>query len=325
MSGLGVALTPMETRHDVVLHLARRAEELGYDTFTVAEAWGWDAGVLLAEVAGATGRIALGVSVINTWGRSAGTIAMLAASLDEVSGGRFRLGLGAGSPALAEGLHDVPFERPVEHLAAVTVQVRRLLRGERLEPTTGAKGLRLGVPPRTGVPLHLAALGSRSVRLAGELADGWDPFFLPRSGLGRIREDLREGAARAGRADLPVVCPGIPTAVADDPVIARAMASWWVVFYLTSMGPLYPRTLRAHGLGGAVDEVVAANPTGRTTDVPESAEVLLDELTIHGDTEQARAALERWRAAGAERPAIVLPPGRPVEELDHILDALRPE
>ncbi|MDD7940235.1 LLM class flavin-dependent oxidoreductase [Actinomycetospora lutea] len=325
MSGLGVGLTPMETRREVVVHLAQRAEELGYATFSVAEAWGWDVGVLLAEVAGATERIGLGVGVMNTWGRSAGTIAMLAASLDAVSGGRFRLGLGAGSPALAEGLHDVPFDRPVEHLAAVTVQVRRLLRGERLEPTTGAKGLRLGVPPCPRVALHLAALGPRSIRRAGALADGWDPFFVPVSGLGRLRDGLREGAAHAGREDVPVVCPAVPAAVADDPDLARATASWWVAFYLTSMGPLYPATVRAHGLGEAVDAVVGANPTGRTTEVPAGADVLLDELTVHGDAAQGRAALERWRAAGAEEPAIVLPPGRPVDELDHMLEALRPQ
>ncbi|MDF2975584.1 MAG: hypothetical protein K0S40_312 [Actinomycetospora sp.] len=325
VTALGVGLTPMETRREVVLHLARRAEELGYGTFSVAEAWGWDVGVLLAEVAGVTERIGLGIGVMNTWGRSAGTIAMLAASLDAVSGGRFRLGLGAGSPALAEGLHDVPFDRPVEHLAAVTVQVRRLLRGERLEPTTGARGLRLGVPPCPDVALHLAALGPRSVRRAGELADGWDPFFVPVSGLGRLADGVREGAAHAGRDDRPVVCPAVPAAVADDPAVSRATAWWWVAFYLTAMGPLYPRTLRAHGLGAAVDEVVAARPTGRTTDVPEGAEVLLDELTIHGDATQGRAALERWRAAGAEEPAIVLPPGRPVDELDHILEALAPQ
>ncbi|GAA4874874.1 LLM class flavin-dependent oxidoreductase [Actinomycetospora straminea] len=325
MTGLGVGLTPMETRRDVVLHVARRAEELGYATFSVAEAWGWDAGVLLAEVAGATDRIGLGIGVMNTWGRSAATIAMLAASVDAVSGGRFRLGLGAGSPALAEGLHDVAFDRPVEHLAAVTVQVRRLLNGERLEPTTGARGLRLAVPPCPHVALHLAALGPRSIRRAGALADGWDPFFVPVSALGRLREELRAGAAQAGRDTVPVVCPAVPAAVAADPGVARATASWWVAFYLTSMGPLYPHTLRAHGFGAAVDEVVAANPTARTTEVPESADVLLEELTICGDAEAGRAALERWRAAGAEEPAIVLPPGRPVEELDHALEALAPQ
>jgi alkanesulfonate monooxygenase SsuD/methylene tetrahydromethanopterin reductase-like flavin-dependent oxidoreductase (luciferase family) len=84
----------METRRDVILHVATRAEELGYTAFFLAEGWGYDLSVLLAEVALTTSRIRLGSGVINVRGRSAGTIAMLAAGLDELSGGRFVLGSG---------------------------------------------------------------------------------------------------------------------------------------------------------------------------------------------------------------------------------------
>src|ERR1700712_1564980 len=146
---LAVALTPMETRRDVVLHVATRAEELGYTAVSVAEGWGHDASVLLAEVALRTTRIGISAGVLNVWGRSPATIAMAAASLDELSGGRFELGLGAGSPPLAEGLHDVPFRRPVERLGQVTRQVRRLLDGERMAPSIpgGGKPLRLALRP----------------------------------------------------------------------------------------------------------------------------------------------------------------------------------
>lgn len=93
-------------------------------------------------------------------------------------------------------------------------------------------------------------------------------------------------------------------------------------FYLVSMGPLYRQTLLRLGHGRAVEEVLAANPTGRTFDVPQSARVLLDELTLWGDGEQARAALDRWYAAGAQMPTLTLPPGRSIEELDHILESM---
>jgi alkanesulfonate monooxygenase SsuD/methylene tetrahydromethanopterin reductase-like flavin-dependent oxidoreductase (luciferase family) len=324
---LAVGLTPMETRREVVLHVAQLAEELGYDAFYVAEGWGHDAGVMLAEVATRTRRITLGTGVLNVWGRTPASIAMLAASLQEISGGRFVLGLGAGSPPLAEGFHDVSFTAPVERLAAVTRQVRRLLNGERLEPSAerASRPLRLAATPATEIPIHLAALGSRATRLAGELADGWTPFLLPLSGLGAAVELLREGHDR-GASDrlLPSIDPCIPAAVAADPARARELASWWVSFYLVSMGPLYRQTLHRLGHGDAVDEVVAANPTPRTFDVPDSARVLLDELTLWGDADRARAALDRWYAAGAELPALTLPPGRPVEELDDILVSMAP-
>jgi alkanesulfonate monooxygenase SsuD/methylene tetrahydromethanopterin reductase-like flavin-dependent oxidoreductase (luciferase family) len=324
---LGVGLTPMETRRDVVLHVADRAEQLGYAAFFLAEGWGHDASVLLAEVATRTSRITIGTGVLNVWGRTPATIAMLATSLSEVSGGRFELGLGAGSPQLAEGLHDVPFRAPVQRLGEVTRQVRRLLRGERLVPAGpgGSRPLRLAVRPSSDIPIQLAALGPQAVRLAGELADAWNPFLLPVSALKDGIRLLEEGAARAtGGRPVPQIRPGIPAAVSSDPAQAYELASWWVNFYLTSMGPLYARTLRDRGFDEAVDDVLAAAAAGGGTGVPDTARVLLDELTLWGDPAAAREGLDRWYAAGAELPVVVLRPGAALDEIDQTLEALRP-
>jgi alkanesulfonate monooxygenase SsuD/methylene tetrahydromethanopterin reductase-like flavin-dependent oxidoreductase (luciferase family) len=309
---LAVGLTPLETRRDVVLHVATRAEALGYDAFFLAEGWGHDASVLLAEVATRTSRIRIGTGVLNVWGRSAAQIAMLATSLHEISGGRFILGMGAGSPALAEGLHDVAFRAPVQRLAAVARQVRGLLEGGRVAPARGGRGLRLAVGP-SPVPILLAALGPAAIQLCGEVADSWGPFLFPVSALKDGAQLLENGAA--GRA-VPQVCPFVPAAVSPDPAQARALASWWVEFYLTGMGPLYTTRLRQLGFAVAVDEVVAA--TGHTP------EILLDELTLWGDASAAREGLERYYAAGADMPIVTLPPNRSVEEIDQMLDALAP-
>jgi alkanesulfonate monooxygenase SsuD/methylene tetrahydromethanopterin reductase-like flavin-dependent oxidoreductase (luciferase family) len=324
---LAVGLTPMETRRDVILHVAIRGEQLGYEGFFLAEGWGYDAPVLLAEIALRTSRIRLGSGVLNVWGRSAAQVAMLATTLHELSGGRFTLGLGAGSPQLAEGLHGVPFRAPIDELAAVTRQVRRLLHGERLVPSTPVdeRPLRLATRPAPGVPIYLGALGPRAVQLTGELADGWYPFLLPITALPRSISLLKEGAGRGDACrPLPRVCPCLPTAVSPDPVQARAMAAWWVCFYLVSMGPLYRNTIRSHGYGPAVDAVLAANPTQGTNHVPAGAQVLIDDLTISGDADTARTALDRWRYAGAETPVLALPPNRSLAELDHILESFSP-
>src|SRR5688500_5231010 len=84
LARLGIGLTPLETRREVVLHVASRAEQLGYEAFYLAEGWGHDAAVLLTEVAVRTSRIHIGSGVLNVWGRSPATIAMLATSLHEV-------------------------------------------------------------------------------------------------------------------------------------------------------------------------------------------------------------------------------------------------
>jgi alkanesulfonate monooxygenase SsuD/methylene tetrahydromethanopterin reductase-like flavin-dependent oxidoreductase (luciferase family) len=322
---LAVSMTPLESRRDVVLHVAERAEELGYDAFFLAEGWGYDAGVLLAEVATRTRTVQIGTGILNVWGRSAAGVAMLASSLASVSDGRFVLGLGSGSPSLAEGLHDVEFVAPVARLEAVTREVRRLLDGERVTPSVPGRSrpLKLGIRPESEIPIYLAALGPRAVRLCGEVADGWVPFLLPRSGLQQGVQLLREGVASSGRP-LPRVCPAIPLAVSSDRAEARRIASWWVVFYLVSMGPLYREAMARHGLGDAVADLLATGPDPRTSDLPESAQILIDELTLCGDADNARAALASWYDAGAEMPALTLPPGRTVAELDSMLEVMRP-
>ncbi len=322
---LAVGVTPMENRRDVITRVATLAENLGYSAMFVAEGWGYDAGVLLADIALRTSRIRLGTGVLNTWGRSAAGVAMLAASLADVSDGRFILGLGAGSPALAVGFHDTAFHAPVARLGAVTRQVRRLLDGGRVVPSaSGERPLRLATPTPVSVPIYLAGLGPTAVRLCGELADGWVPFLLPASGLHAGVRLLEEGMThRPEGRHRPIIAPCLPAAVSSEPTAARDLGWWWVSFYLTRMGPLYARALRDLGLGDGVDAVLA-HGDGPANTAPRAARALVDELVLSGDQGSARAQLERWYAAGAQLPVVVLPPGRSLPELEAMLHALSP-
>src|SRR4051794_34263015 len=155
----GIGFTPFETRVDTMVRLARQADERGLARVGVAEAWGHDATIVLAEMAAQTSRIELGTGVLSVWGRTPATLALAAAGLQRISDGRFSLGLGAGSPPLTEGLHGVPWERPVARVREALIGVRALLAGDRLpQPAPGARPLRLGVVPATPVPIALAAL-----------------------------------------------------------------------------------------------------------------------------------------------------------------------
>jgi alkanesulfonate monooxygenase SsuD/methylene tetrahydromethanopterin reductase-like flavin-dependent oxidoreductase (luciferase family) len=181
------------------------------------------------------------------------------------------------------------------------------------------------VPPVPELPIYLAALGEQSVRLAGELADGWVPFMYPRSQLASGREQLREGAARAGHPErLPRVCPSVPAVVADDPGKAREGAAWFVAFYLVSMGTLYRQSLARQGFAQEVESVLAANTPKFAGAVPSDAERLLEELIVFGTPSQARQRLAGWHTAGAELPILLLRPGLSIEELEFTLNALRP-
>src|SRR4029450_3005684 len=120
-----------------------------------------------------------------------------------LSSGRFVLGLGASTPQLAEGLHDVPFGAPLSRMRRTVGQIRALLRGDRipLAVTTAARPLKLNVPSIPEVPIYLAAIGEGSVRLTGEIADGWIPFMYPLRHLPQGVARLREGSARGGHPE----------------------------------------------------------------------------------------------------------------------------
>jgi len=322
---LAVSVMPLENRREALMGLAVAADRAGYDAFFLPESWTYDMTLVLAEAAVKTERIRLGTGILSVWSRSPGTLAMAAATLASLSGGRFVLGLGASTPQLTEGLHDVKFGPPVAQMRRVVTQVRALLRGDRipLAVATGARPLKLNVPPAPGVPICLAALADASIRLAGELADGWAPFLYPWSQLRAGEELLREGAARAGGRPVPPIYPSVPAVVHEDAGKAREGAAWFVAFYLTTMGPLYRTSLARQGFGKEVDAVLAANTPKFTGAVPPEGEELLEQLIVHGTPAEARRRLARWYDAGAAMPILLLRPNMGPDEIDDTLRSLR--
>ncbi len=319
---LGVGFTPFETRADVILRLGARADDLGFDRVEVAEGWSHDSMILLAELAVRTSRIDLGTSVISAWGRTPATIALGAAGLQRCSGGRFSLGIGASSPPLTEGFHGIAWDQPVARLRETLTAVRALLTGDRLpNPAPGARPLRLAVPPEVPVPIGLAALAPASIRLAGELADAWAPFLWARSRLQDGRALLQEGESRAEVPTPTRVSVGVPVALGPDQESARSLAAWWLSTYATRMGPLYPRMLAERfGMAAGVDAVIEAAQGNREPELPTVAEDLAQEVTLLGTYDQASEAIVAWLAAGADSVHLVLPPGRPEDELAEIVE-----
>lgn len=326
----GVALTPMETRHDVIVRAAQLADELGYEAFSLPEGWGLDSTVVLAELALRTKRITLVSGVLSVWGRTAATLAMAAATLHQLTEGRYVLGLGASTSALVEGFHDLPFTDPAGRLRQVTGKVRALLDGERAQldtaGATGARPLRLGQPPAPGLPIWLAGMGERTARVAAELADGWFPMFIARDGLtGRVA-DLQRARQDAALRTAPLMVAAGPFTVADGgDGTARAAVAASTAWYLCAMGDVYRRSVRAQGYGLAVQAVLAANPRPSLHGgvVPPEAQALLDQFTAHGTAGQVGDQLERWEGV-ADLLMIALPPGLPWETIEATLRAAAP-
>jgi alkanesulfonate monooxygenase SsuD/methylene tetrahydromethanopterin reductase-like flavin-dependent oxidoreductase (luciferase family) len=151
------------------------------------------------------------------------------------------------------------------------------------------------------------------------------PFLYPLRHLPHGVARLREGAARGRHPDrLPLICPSVPTVVADDAARAREGAAWFVSFYLVSMGTFYRESLIRQGFGKEVEAVLAANTPKFQGAVPPDAEELLEQLTVFGTPAEARRRLARWHAAGAALPILLLRPSLTPEETTHTLDAFTP-
>ncbi len=212
----------------------RDAERIGATSVWVAEAWGQDALTPLAYLAARTERIALGSAIVQLGARTPAMLAMSAMSLQLLSGGRFRLGIGTSGPQVMEGWHGVRFDAPLAVTRETIEIVRMIAAGERLShagrayqlplPDGQGRAIRSMLPPAS-VPVYVASLGPRNLELTGELADGWiGNTFMPEHAEVFL-DPLRAGAARANRslADLDLVIPvGVEITPDEDAAVAAA-------------------------------------------------------------------------------------------------------
>ena len=324
----GVGLTPMETRRDVIVRTAVLADELGYEIFALPEGWGLDSASVLTEIALRTARIQLASGILSIWGRTPGTLAMTAATLHQISGGRYVLGLGASTKALVEGFHDATFEHPAAKLRDVVTKVRALLDGQpaHLDQAPAARPLRLGQPPAPELPIWVAALGHHSIRVAAELGDGWIPALVARDHLPGWTAQLRQlRDAAAPHARPLTVAAGPITIVDEDGDAARGIAAACAAWYLTAMGGVYARSVSGQGYAAQVQAIIDANPrpSPRHATIPPGAQVVLDQLAASGTGDQVRAQLETWDHA-ADIVTMLLPPGVPWHNIEATLRAAAP-
>ncbi|MGH8959418.1 MAG: LLM class F420-dependent oxidoreductase [Acidimicrobiia bacterium] len=224
-----------------------QAERLGVDSVWSAEAWGSDAVTPLGYLAARTERIKLGSGIVQTGTRTPALLAMTAATLQLLSGGRFLLGLGTSGPQVIEGWHGITFDQPVSRMREIVEIVRLALTGERVSyqgeiyqlPLIGGEGkaLRLGMSAVTPVPIYLASLGPKSLALTGAVADGWlGTSFMPEHSEVFI-DHIRRGAEEAGRSlsDLDLHAGGV-VAFADDPERLLEARRPGIAFTLGAMG-----------------------------------------------------------------------------------------
>ena len=308
--------------------LIEEAERLGYRCVWVAEAYGSDAASILGAIGAITSHLEIGSAIFQMPARTPAMTAMTAATLDGMTSGRFRLGLGLSGPQVVEGWHGVPYGRPLTRTREYVEIVRRIL--ARTEPLTfdgveyeipfrGEGSTGLGKPlkrigeARPDIPIYLASIGPQNVRLTAEIADGWLPIFYSPERADEVFGDaLREGFEKSGvmeKADRFEVVPSVQAAAADDIDVARDQIRPQIALYVGGMGArnrnfYFDLAVRYGFEREAIriqDRYLEGDKLSAIAAVPDE---LIDEVALVGSRERIRDRLEAWRESGVDAVAV---------------------
>ena len=300
--------------------LAKEADRLGYAVAWVAEAYGSDAPTVLAWVGALTEKIDIGAAVMQIPARTPAMTAMTAATLDTLSGGRFRLGLGVSGPQVSEGWHGVRFSAPLGRTREYVDIVKMALRREKVAydgkhftlplPDGPGKALKLTVyPARERLPIYLAAVGPKNLELAGEIADGWLAIFFSPEHSGDLLESVATGARKAGKGtpgkplDGYDIVPTVPVVIGDDPQACADQVRAYAALYMGGMGSreknFYNQLAVRMGFEEAAQKVqdlyLDRQPREAAAAVPFE---FLDATSLLGSRDRIKDRLSRYAAAG---------------------------
>ncbi|MBP2471242.1 F420-dependent oxidoreductase-like protein [Crossiella equi] len=297
------------------LQLAKEADALGYSVVWAAEAYGSDAPTVLSWIAAQTERIDVGSAVFQIPARTPAMAAMTAATLDTLSDGRFRMGLGVSGPQVSEGWHGVRFDKPIGRTREYVEIVRKALARERLKyegqhytlplPDGPGKALTLTVhPAREHIPIYLASIGPKNLELTGEIADGWLAVFFSPEHSAESLEHIRTGREKAGKTmDGFDVVPTAPLVVGEDWKACADKVRPYASLYLGGMGSrqknFYKDLATRMGFGEQAQEVqdrfLAKDYQGALDAVPLE---FIDATSLLGPKERITERIKAFAQAG---------------------------
>ena len=317
---------------DTLVDFARRAEELGYQRVWLPETWGRDAVTTLTAIAERTESVGIGTSIANVYSRSPALLAQTAATLQEVSGGRFRLGVGPSGPAVVEGWHGVDFDRPLRRTRETVEIAKTVLRGDRLDydgDVFQLAGFRLRCdPPEPRPAVDAAGLGPKAVELAGRFADGWHALMITRDGLRDRLDDFDRGVDLGDRdgSDQRVTL-SVPCCALDDGERARRLTRRHVAFYVGGMGTFYRDSLARQGYEETARDVAERWANGdREAATAAIGDDLLDELAVAGTPVTCRERFDAWTSVdGVDAVSVSFPRAADPADVTATMAALAPD
>ena len=326
MARIGVAFAGGMSPPEIV-ECVRLAEELGYESAWVAEGHGGDQFAILSACAVQTERILLGTSISSIFVRSVPTIAMAAASVDHLSGGRLILGLGSSHKVQVEPEHGVVYRKPVQRMRESVEIIRTLLRDGQVSyqgQEISIAGFDLWFEPlRRDIPIYLSAVFPQMLETCGEIAQGTILVWSTLESGRRSAEHVAAGARRAGRdpAEVDIVSL-LPCSVAEDRREAidrvRPAAAFYAGFF-----PRYNRLMAESGFAEAAAAIRQAwledDREGATRLVPDD---MVQALSLAGTAADSRERLEAYRESGIQLP-VIFPVGGGPDGKARVMEAIR--
>jgi F420-dependent oxidoreductase-like protein len=318
---LGFLLGYSGKQINIPMDLIKQAESMGYDSVWTAEAYGNDSITSAAWVLAQTEKIRVGTAIMQMPARTPAMAAMTAMSLDQLSGGRFIMGLGASGPQVVEGWHGVPYGKPVTRTREYIQIVRKIFEREgpvefdgqmyqlpnKGEGTTGlGKPLKSILEGNPDIPIYTASITPAGLRCAGEVADGVFPVWMDPNKYEVIGEHLQTGLEKSGRTlkDFDIA-PFVSVAMNDDIDAAFDSLRPWLALYIGGMGArdknFYNDYATRLGYGDAAAQIqelyLSGNQAEAAAAVPNE---LLDEVALVGPRERIRERLAPWKEAGSK-------------------------
>ncbi|SEH17230.1 coenzyme F420-dependent oxidoreductase, NP1902A family [Natronorubrum sediminis] len=316
---------------DALVDQAITAEELGYDRAWFPESWGRDAVTAIATTAERTDEIGLGTSIVNVYSRSPALLGQTAATLQEATDGRFRLGVGPSGPIVIENWHGQEFGNPLRRTRETIDIVKQVLTGEPVQydgEYFDLNGFRLRCDaPDPAPPIDAAALGPKAVELVGRFADGWHAVNYTSGGIEERLEDLERGAELGDRDPDDIrVTLSVGCCALEDAERANELVSQHIAFYIGGMGTFYRDNLARQGYEDLAHEIHDAwqeDERDHAVDLVQSE--LREQMGAAGTPADARDQLEKFESIdGVDAVYVSFPRGATTDEIHETMTALAP-
>ncbi len=326
--GLNLGLWDRMCSWQETLEIARLADELGYDCLLIPESFGRDGVTLCDRLLAATENIKVCLGIANVFSRSPAVLASTAATLDEMSNGRFILGLGGSTPNLVEGWHGLRFSKPLQRTSETIDLCHKIWARDR-SPYDGeifqTGGVKLAFQPvRDAVPIWHGAVLEKGLRLCAQKADAWIPANLPEKAIAWGAELLQKEASALGRPR-PLIAPTFQLAVHEDRSQVLPLVKFGIAIYFSQANSPYAKAAAALGYQEDVQSIQAAYRQGGTElALSAISDEFAQTIGIVGSIEQCQTRIADLFNAGADRLILTMPAASRAE-CEPILEGIVPD